>query len=246
MKKVLLLIMLLFSESAAAYTYSYMPKTSSPVIYNFLYRKREKCQIGEKQAYPKQIGVCVSCPENSTYLIDDTKNKAYCFRCPDGTLLAKKDGYPMCLSQYPVINGKAVKSGGRDVPEAELERMALTLNASYKTALPPKEQTAEKTFRNKSPLQNVCPSVYPDDAPKAAREIEICKRLAKQNDFLCPYVEKTRKTAGLAALVRKTRRTKTNRAAVLPALTAKKWCLYPTGNPFARPWRPSPKRKSPP
>lgn len=190
MKKVLLLIMLLFSESAAAYTYSYMPKTSSPVIYNFLYRKREKCQIGEKQAYPKQIGVCVSCPENSTYLIDDTKNKAYCFRCPGGTLLAKKDGYPMCLSQYPVINGKAVKSGGRDVPEAELERMALTLNASYKTALPPKEQTAEKTFRNKSPLQNVCPSVYPDDAPKAAREIEICKRLAKQNDFLCPYVEK--------------------------------------------------------
>lgn len=189
MRLILLLFFVLFSESAAAYTYSYVPKTSVPVIYNFLYRKREKCQTGEKQAYPKQIGACVSCPENSVYLIDDTKNKAFCFRCPTGTLLAKKDGYPMCLSLYPVVDGKAVKPGGRAVSDSELERMALSLGAAYKTTLPPKKNTDAKTFRNKEPLKNVCPSVYPDD-PKAAREVEICKRLAKQNDFLCPYVEK--------------------------------------------------------
>lgn len=189
MKPVLLLLLLFWAESAAAYTYSYVPKSSSPVIYNFLYRKREKCQTGKKQPYPKQIGACAACPENSAYMIDDIKNKAFCLRCPAGTLLAKKDGYPMCLSLYPVVDGKAVKPSKRDVLPSDLERMAFGLSAAYKTTLPPKEKTTEKTFRNKEPLKNVCPSVYPND-PRAIREIEICKRLAQQNDFLCPYVEK--------------------------------------------------------
>ena len=49
MKKLLFLLFLtvLCEPALAAYRYTYIPKTSSPTIYNFLYRKREKCQIGE-------------------------------------------------------------------------------------------------------------------------------------------------------------------------------------------------------
>ena len=173
----------------AAYQYAYIPKTSSPTIYNFLYRKREKCTIGKKYDYPKQIGVCASCPENTTYLIDEVKNKAFCFKCPTGTLLVKRNGYPMCLSDYPVISGKALKPNGENISLESLERMAFQLSADYKTSLPVSNQNQAETFHNKEKLKNVCPSSYPEDE-SAQKQIDMCRRLVSQNDFLCPYVEK--------------------------------------------------------
>lgn len=191
MKKAFLFLFFFFycHEALAAYLYSYIPKTSSPTIYNFLYRKREKCQTGEKYDYPKQIGVCASCPEDTAYLIDEVRNKAFCFKCPTGTLLVKRNGYPMCLSEYPVINGKAQKPNGDKISSESLERMAMQLSADYKTSLPITPQDKEKTYHNKEPLKNVCPSSYPDDE-SAQKQIDMCRRLVSQNDFLCPYVEK--------------------------------------------------------
>ena len=190
MKKLLFIFLFFFAEqAAAAYQYTYVPKTSSPTIYNFLYREREKCTVGEKYDYPKQIGVCASCPEGTAYLIDESKNKAFCFKCPDGTLLVKRSGYPMCLSAYPVVNGKAQKPNGSDVSSEELERMALRLSADYKTSFPTPAKEPEKTYHNKEKLKNVCPSSYPDDE-SAQKQIDMCRRLVSQNDFLCPYVEK--------------------------------------------------------
>ena len=191
MKKLLFLLFLtvLCEPALAAYRYTYIPKTSSPTIYNFLYRKREKCQIGEKRDYPKQVGVCASCPDGTAYMIDGVKNKAFCFKCPAGTLLVSRAGYPMCLSNHPVVTGAARKPDGSEVSGEDLERMALRLGADYKTGLPTAPQPPEKTYHNKEALQNVCPSAYPDDE-KAQKQIDICRRLAAQNDFLCPYVEK--------------------------------------------------------
>lgn len=190
MKKLLFIFLFFFAEQAiAAYQYTYIPKTSAPTIYNFLYRKREKCQIGEKFDYPKQIGACASCPEGTTYLIDETKSKPFCFKCPSGTLLVQRGGYPMCLSAYPVIDGKARRQNGGDVSREELERMALRLSADYKTNLPTLPKETKKTYQNKEKLQNVCPSFYPDDET-AQKQIDMCRRLVSQNDFLCPYVEK--------------------------------------------------------
>lgn len=117
MIKLLFIFLFFFAGQAeAAYQYTYVPKTSSPTIYNFLYRKREKCSVGEKYDYPKQIGVCASCPEGTAYLIDEIKNKAFCFKCPAGTLLVKRNGYPMCLSAYPVVSGKAQKRTAATFP----------------------------------------------------------------------------------------------------------------------------------
>ena len=173
-----------------AYQYAYIPKTSSPTIYNLLFKRREKCTLGEKKDYPKQkFGACASCPDGATYMVDEVRNKAYCVRCPAGTLLAKRSGRPMCLSAYPVIAGKAQKPNGSSVKSDELERMASKLGADYKTGLPRPRTKQEKTFHNKEPLKNVCPSAFPDDE-SARKQIDICRRLAKKNDFLCPYVEK--------------------------------------------------------
>lgn len=189
MIRLIFTFLLFFAGEAAAYQYTYVPKTSSPTIYNFLYRKREKCAVGEKYDYPKQVGVCASCPEKTSYLIDETKGKAFCFKCPAGTLLAKRGGYPMCLSAYPVVDGKAQRPDGGDVSREELERMALRLSADYKTSLPAVAKEPEKTYHNKEKLQNVCPSSYPEDE-SAQKQIDMCRRLVSQNDFLCPYVEK--------------------------------------------------------
>lgn len=191
MKKLIIFFLLCFTAEASAYQYSYIPKASSPTIYNFIYKKREKCTTGERYDYPKQVGVCASCPENTEYLIDETKNKAGCFKCPPGTLLVRRSGYPMCLSRYPVINGKALKPNGDTVSREELERSALRLSADYKASPAPKkkQEEPEKTYHNKEMLKNVCPSSYPEDET-AIRQIEICRRLGNQNDFLCPYVEK--------------------------------------------------------
>lgn len=191
MKKLVLFFLVFFTAEAAAYQYSYIPKVSSPTIYNFIYKKREKCTTGERYDYPKQVGVCASCPENTEYLIDETKNKAGCFKCPRGTLLVRRSGYPMCLSHYPVTAGKALKTNGDAVSREELERSALRLSADYKASLAPekKEEEPQKTYHNKEMLKNVCPSSYPEDET-AQRQIEICRRLGNQNDFLCPYVEK--------------------------------------------------------
>ena len=190
MKKWSVLLLLFYSAHAwGAYQYSYVPKSSTPTIYNFLYRKREKCSIGEKKEYPKQIGACVSCPNSTVYLIDETQNKALCFKCPIGTLLVKRNGYPMCLSAYPVINGKAQRSDGETASDEDMERLSLRLSADYKTNMPVQPKAAEKTFRNKEKLKNVCPSSYPEDET-AQKQINICRRLVRQNDFLCPYVEK--------------------------------------------------------
>lgn len=191
MKKAFLFLALILycQEAFATYQYSYIPKTSSPTIYNFLYRKREKCQIGKKYEYPKQTGVCASCPEETAYMIDEVKNKAYCFKCPAGTLLVKRNGYPMCLSAYPVIDGSAKKPNGSDVSTEELERIALRLSSEYKTTLPLSSEKQEKTYHNKEKLKNVCPSSYPDDE-SAQKQIDMCRKLVSQNDFLCPYVEK--------------------------------------------------------
>lgn len=173
-----------------AYQYAYIPKTSSPTIYNLLYKRREKCAVGEKKDYPKQkFGACASCPDGTVYMIDDVKNKAYCFKCPAGTLTVKRSGYPMCLSAYPVVAGTAQKPDGSAVSDDELERMASKLGADYKTGLPRPPVEREKTFHNKEPLKNVCPSDFPEDE-SARKQIDICRRLAEKNDFLCPYVEK--------------------------------------------------------
>lgn len=174
--------------TAEAYSYSYVPKVSAPVVYNFLYRRREKCENGKKEEYPdKKFGACVSCRENFVYMIDDIAGKASCFRCPEGTLIAKKDGYPMCLSRYPVANGVAVKPDGKKPSERETALIARRLGANYKTLLPPPPK--EETFQNKTKLKNVCQTGYPDN-PEADRQIATCRKLALTNDFLCPYVEK--------------------------------------------------------
>lgn len=190
MKKILFLLLILYSGNVAAgYRYSYIPKNFPPILYNFLYHKKEKCSVGERYDYPERIGVCASCPRNTAYVIDETQNKAVCVKCPEGTLPVKRDGYPMCLSFYPVVEGKARKPDGENVPDEEIERMATRLSAEYKkirAALPEKE---EKTFNRKEKLVNVCPSSYPEDET-AQKQIDICRRLADRNDFLCPYVEK--------------------------------------------------------
>ena len=188
-KTIFLLLMFLPLPAFAAYQYSYIPKTSSPTVYNFLYKKREKCSVGEKADYPGEIGACVSCPDGTVYQTDETKNKAFCFKCPIGTVLAKRDGYPMCLSNYPVVNGSARKPSGAYVSPEETESIVLKLSAEYKTVLPVKKQQSEKTFKNKEKLTNVCPYSYPEDKT-AKKQIEMCRRLVSQNDFLCPYVEK--------------------------------------------------------
>ena len=190
MKKWIVLLLMFYPALAwGAYQYSYVPKSSSPTVYNFLYQKREKCSVGEKKEYPKQIGACVSCPESTVYLIDETQNKPLCFKCPVGTLLVKRNDYPMCLSAYPVINGKARKPDGETASDEDKERISLRLSADYKTTSPARAKEAEKTFKNKEKLKNVCPSSYPDDET-AQKQINICRRLVRQNDFLCPYVEK--------------------------------------------------------
>ena len=191
MKIILFLFALLISEQAwgTTYRYSYLPKTSSPTIYNFLYERREKCSIGEKKEYPHQIGVCASCPDGTVYLVDEDLKKPFCYKCPSGTLLVRRSDYPMCLTNYPVIRGKALKPNETPVSEEDLERTARRLGADYKAALPVKAKEEQKTFRNKEKLVNVCPSLYPEDE-LAQKQINICRRLARQNDFLCPYVEK--------------------------------------------------------
>ena len=190
MKKLILLFLMIYSSHAwGGYQYSYIPKTSAPTIYNFLYQKREKCSVGEKKEYPKKIGVCAACPENTVYMVDLSQEKPFCFKCPTGTLLVRRNDYPMCLSFYPVRNGKAGKPGKKDVSAEDLERLALQLSADYKTALPVAKKEATATFNNKEKLTNVCPSRYPEDEA-AKKQIDICRRLADQNDFLCPYVEK--------------------------------------------------------
>ena len=193
MKKALFFLLVFYSASAwASYRYSYIPKPFSPTIYNILYDKREKCSAGEKKEYSKQAGVkgvCASCPEGTVYMIDETLNKALCFKCPEGTLPVKRNGYPMCLSSYPVINGKALNANGETVPDEDIKRMAVRLSAEYKTNPEKTSKKSEKTFNNKEKLKNVCPSSYPEDET-AQKQIDICRRLVSQNDFLCPYVEK--------------------------------------------------------
>lgn len=190
MKKMILLILLAYVAPAwGAYQYSYIPKTSSPTIYNILYHRREKCSVGEKKEYPKQIGACVSCPPGTEYLVDQSKSKPFCFKCPAGTLLVKRNDYPMCLSAYPVINGKATSADGKVLSADSLERIALRLSAEYKTIQPSTSKEEKKTFNSKEKLINVCLSSYPEDKT-AQKQIDICRRLALQNDFLCPYVEK--------------------------------------------------------
>ncbi len=182
------LIFLFAAFEAAAYQYSYVPKSGTPLIYNFTYRKREKCTAGKLYPYPKQVGVCASCPDGSEYLIDGTKKKAGCFRCPKGTLLVKRNGYPMCLSNYPVVDGQARKKNGTPVSHDELKRMARQLGADYTVSALP-EESRKDTFKNRERLINVCQSVYPDD-PEARRQVITCRKLGEKNDFLCPYVEK--------------------------------------------------------
>ncbi len=178
----------LIENKASAYSYSYVPKVSAPVIYNFLYRRREKCETGKKHEYPgKKYGACLSCRGKSVYMIDDIKDKAGCFLCPEGTLIVKKEGYPMCLSNYPVTDGSAQKPNGENVSEEQAALIAKRLSANYKTLLPPPPK--EETFQNKVKLKNVCETSYPDD-DDAARQVATCKKLAATNDFLCPYVEK--------------------------------------------------------
>ncbi|MCQ2914983.1 MAG: hypothetical protein MJ247_07305 [Alphaproteobacteria bacterium] len=46
-----------------------------------------------------------------------------------------------------------------------------------------------KLFRKKAPFENVCIKKYPTDT-SASKQIEICERLIKDNNFLCPYVIK--------------------------------------------------------
>ena len=178
------------SDAEASYRYTYVPKTVSPTVYSLLYSRKEKCSSGEKVPYPGQKhGACVSCPRGS-YMIDETAKKAGCFVCPEGTLTALSHGLPVCLSLFPVTDGKAKGPKGRAVKREEIARMVSGLGADYKTGGLVKQKSVEeeKTFRKKAPLRNVCPSLYPDD-PRAERQTEICKRLAEQNDFLCPYVE---------------------------------------------------------
>lgn len=190
MKKLIFLLLTVLPWPAlAAYQYSYIPKTSSPTIYNFLYKKREKCSVGEKKDYPGQIGVCASCPDDTVYLTDETHGKAFCFKCPIGTVLVKRNDYPMCLSNYPVVDGIAKKPSGDPASSEDMERIALRLSAEYKTTMPVKRQQTEKTYKDKEKLTNVCPSSYPEDET-AQKQIEMCRRLVSQNDFLCPYVEK--------------------------------------------------------
>ena len=122
-------------------------------------------------------------------MIDETQNKALCFKCPDGTLPVKRNGYPMCLSTHPVTNGKALKANGETVSDEDIGRMAVRLSAEYKTNPEKPSKKSEKTFNNKEKLKNVCPSSYPEN-DTAQKQIEICRRLVSQNDFLCPYVEK--------------------------------------------------------
>lgn len=173
--------------AAEAYQYSYVPKSSAPIIYNFTYRKREKCSIGKLYPYPQQVGVCASCKDEAEYLIDSTTKKAGCFKCPEGTLLVRRNGYPMCLSDYPVVNGKASKPNGEPVSREELKRIASGLNADYRISLAP--DTHEKSYNNKERLPNVCEMLYPEDED-AKRQVMTCQRLGQKNDFLCPYVEK--------------------------------------------------------
>lgn len=190
MKKLILLCLLFcYAAPVFAYQYSYIPKTSTPVIYNFVYKKREKCTTGKRYAYPKQVGVCASCPNGTEYIIESGKSKPFCYKCPPGTLLATNGGYAMCLSLFPVKDGKALDADGEVVNREELERLASRLSADYKTSLVPIKNTEEKTFRNKEKLKDICPELYPQ-APEAQRQVEICRKLGRQNDFLCPYVEK--------------------------------------------------------
>ena len=194
MIRILLSFLLLSSNVLAenlttVYQYSYIPKASVPVIHKFLQRSWHKCSKGVKYDYPEKAGVCASCPEDTSYMVDEIKKKALCFKCPEGTLLVKRDGYPMCLSNNPVISGKARKTNGEDVNINDLQRMASRLSGVYKTYLEQKKSENRETFRNKEKLKNVCPNSYPDDKT-AKKQIEICRRLRQQNDFLCPYVEK--------------------------------------------------------
>ncbi|MCQ2966406.1 MAG: hypothetical protein MJ250_06705 [Alphaproteobacteria bacterium] len=184
-----LFLFIFITHQVLAYSFSYVPKTQDPKLYKILSSKKEKCTEGNKESSPtSKSGVCISCPENYIYLIDDIKKQAYCYRCPTGTLLTKKDGYPMCLSNYPVQEGSIIAENKED----EAEKIKETLNASYKTPKIIYEVKKVSDFRNIAPLENVCSLNFPDD-PEAQNEVEKCKRIASQNDFLCPYVEKNYK-----------------------------------------------------
>ena len=190
MKKLFFFFLLIFSEQAwGGYSRSYIPKEYPPTIYKILYQRREKCTLGEKKEYPKQIGACISCPENTIYLIDDVQNKAFCLKCPKGSILAKRDGYPMCLASYPVIDGKIQTPEGEIPSEENLKHKAKQLSADYKISLQNFPEKNKDKFNNKEKLTNICPSSYPEDET-AQKQIDICRRLVNQNDFLCPYVEK--------------------------------------------------------
>lgn len=181
-----LFLFIFITHQVLAYSFSYVPKTQDPQIYKTLYSRKDKCIEGMKENHPlSKIGVCLSCPENYIYLIDDIKKKGLCHLCPLGTLLTKKDGYPMCLSNYPIQAGSIMAENKEDEPEKIKE----TLNASFKTPKIIHETKTPSDFRNVAPLENVCSTNYPD-VPEAQIEVEKCKRIAKQNDFLCPYVEK--------------------------------------------------------
>lgn len=182
-------LFLIITHQVLAYSYSYIPKTLEPKIYKTLTSKKEKCTEGNKENYPSsKIGACISCPEKYIYLINDITKQAFCHLCPQGTLLTKKDGYPMCLSNYPVQKGTIIAEN----KEEEAEKIKETLNASFKTPKIIYETKKVSDFRNIAPLENVCSTNFPDE-PEAQNEVEKCKRIAKKNDFLCPYVEKNYK-----------------------------------------------------
>ena len=162
----------LIENKASAYSYSYVPKVSAPVIYNFLYRRREKCETGKKHEYPgKKYGACLSCRGKSVYMIDDIKDKAGCFLCPEGTLIVKKEGYPMCLSNYPVTDGSAQKPNGENVSEEQAALIAKRLSANYKTLLTPPAK--EETF---SPFPRVRKRRCKSERRKSIRRKIICER----------------------------------------------------------------------
>ena len=178
------LVFLFASNEAFGYSYSYVPKTSAPVIYNILYSSKEKCKSGVTQPYLKNQKVCASCAEDSTYLIDEAANKAVCAVCPKGTLLVKRKGYPMCLSDHPVAREQDLIEG-QEQKLSDLSKISSSLNADYTVA----NSAPKKTFKNKKPLENACEQAYPQNED-ARRQVSACRRLGQKNDFLCPYVQK--------------------------------------------------------
>lgn len=186
MKKIpLLLLFFLFTAfDCMAYSYTYTPHEKQITVHGFLKRHRDKCAQGTRHSYPKKGGICVSCPQQSSFFLNESSLKTSCLKCPPNALLVKKFGYPMCVADTPFSPEKHTSLTTQERLNI-LTKTAENLSADYTVA----DTSFPALKKGKEPLTNACTLSYPQEK-SAVRAVATCKKLKQTNDFLCPYVER--------------------------------------------------------